>query len=123
MFVDDYLIDSFTGQAVLQLHPPVERDIVIAHDKPWEGNTCAYHTVFKDGDLYRMYYRGSHNNEFGNGYVKAHPSYTCYAESRDGIHWTKPNLKLYEFDGSKNNNIVFEDGYGNFAPFKDENPD
>ncbi|MDA2926388.1 hypothetical protein MYX78_03995, partial [Acidobacteria bacterium AH-259-G07] len=30
----------------------------------------------------------------------------CYATSRDGIHWEKPNLGKVEFNGSKNNNIL-----------------
>jgi len=52
-----------------------------------------------------------------------HREVTCYAESDDGIHWIKPNLGLYEFHGSKNNNIVW-DGIGThcFVVFKDENP-
>ena len=29
-----------------------------------------------------------------------------YAESPDGIHWTKPNLGLAEFQGSRDNNIL-----------------
>jgi hypothetical protein len=29
-----------------------------------------------------------------------------YAESEDGIHWTKPNLNLVTFRGNKNNNLV-----------------
>ena len=29
-----------------------------------------------------------------------------YAESSDGIHWTKPNLGIIEFDGGRDNNIV-----------------
>ncbi|GIT29611.1 MAG: hypothetical protein Ct9H300mP1_16570 [Planctomycetaceae bacterium] len=33
--------------------------------------------------------------------IQGHPPFTCYAESRDGIHWTKPNLGLVEFEGSK----------------------
>jgi L-ascorbate metabolism protein UlaG (beta-lactamase superfamily) len=39
----------------------------------------------------------------------------CYAESRDGVHWTKPELGLFEFQGSKKNNILFRqigDGAG-----------
>ena len=30
----------------------------------------------------------------------------CYATSRDGIHWEKPNLGKVEFNGSKDNNIL-----------------
>jgi hypothetical protein len=29
-----------------------------------------------------------------------------YAESDDGIHWTKPQLDLFEFRGSRKNNII-----------------
>ena len=30
-----------------------------------------------------------------------------YAESEDGIHWSKPELNLVDFEGSKKNNLVF----------------
>lgn len=36
----------------------------------------------------------------------------CYAESEDGILWTKPSLKIHEFDGSKDNNIVMMFAHG-----------
>ena len=32
-----------------------------------------------------------------------------YATSADGIHWEKPNLGRHEFDGSRDNNILFFD--------------
>jgi len=121
LFVDHYLIDSLSGQATLLLHKPEPQEVVLVTDAPWEGNTSAYYAIFQDGDLYRMYYRGSH---WDRQQRKApHPEVTCYAESRDGIHWTKPALGLFEFEGSKKNNIVW-DGVGshNFTPFKDPNP-
>ncbi len=34
----------------------------------------------------------------------------CYAESKDGIHWTKPELGLVEFRGSRKNNICLIEG-------------
>jgi hypothetical protein len=117
--VDDYLIDSISG-AELTLHHPTAREVVIVHDQPWEGNTCAYHTVFQDADLFRMYYRGSHSDE-GRA-TEPHPQLVCYAQSKDGIHWTKPELGLFEFAGSTKNNIVWTGlGSHNFAPFKDAN--
>ncbi len=124
-FVDDYLIQSLTGEAKLTLHKPVSREVVISHDAPWEGNTSTYHTVFHDVQKYRMYYRGHHAEAHGSGKIKNHPEFTCYAESDDGIHWEKPKLGLFEFNGSKDNNIVWASGPGvhNFAPFYDANPD
>jgi len=121
LFVDRDLIDGLTGDATLTLHKPAPREVVFVADKPWEGNTSAYFTIFQDGDQYRMYYRGSHYDEKTRKF--AHREVTCYAESKDGIHWTKPDLGLCEFDGSKQNNIVW-DGVGthNFTPFKDANP-
>ena len=56
LFVDDYLIERMRD-IELRLHEPVPRNVAIDHDAPWEGNTCGYHTVFKDGALYRAYYR------------------------------------------------------------------
>lgn len=122
LFVDDFIIEKMTGDVAQRLHRPEPKEVVLVTDASWEGNTCAYYTVFRDGDLYRMYYRGSHYDEKTR--KSAHPEVTCYAESKDGIHWNKPNLGLFEFNGSKDNNIVW-DGIGthDFVAFKDENPD
>ena len=120
LFVDDWLIERMTGLEQ-RLNPPTPREVAIVFDAPWEGNTSAYVTVFRDGDRFRMYYRGSHFDlETGK---TPHREVTCYAESDDGIRWRKPKLGLVEFDGSTANNIVW-DGIGshNFAPFKDANP-
>jgi len=121
LFVDDYVIEEMSGDAQQCLHKPEPREVALVADKPWEGNTSAYYTIFQDGDLYRMYYRGSH---YDTETRKAtHPEMTCYAESKDGIHWTKPSLGLVEFEGSTENNIVWNGtGTHNFTPFKDPNP-
>lgn len=119
--VDDYLIQTVSG-LVHVLHEPVRREVAVVHNQPWEGNCCGYHTVFQDGDLYRMYYRGSQGGASTVG-ILAHQSVVCYAESRDGIHWIKPELGLFDFRGSKKNNIVrAEPTPEGFAIFKDDNP-
>jgi len=126
LFVDDYLIERISGGAELRMHHPVPREVAIVADAPWEGNNCGFITVFEDDDRYRMYYSGA-ELLYGNGYKWGHRHVYCYAESTDGIHWTKPELGLFEFDGSKQNNIVHDwgVGYGTvaFAPFLDTNPD
>jgi hypothetical protein len=119
LFVDDFLIEKMDGVS-LCLHKPIPREVAIVHDAPWEGNISCYHTVFQDGDIFRMYYRGAHYDE---NTKKVTHQVVCYAQSRDSIHWTKPELGLVEFNGSRVNSIVW-DGHGshNFAPFKDANP-
>jgi len=111
LFVDDHVIEKIEGDARLELQEPVPREVVLVTDKPWEGNTSAYYTVFRDKDasgedILRMYYRGSgYDREIRD---KTHRQVTCYAESKDGIHWTRPNLGLFEFEGSTENNIVWD---------------
>ena len=133
LFVDDCLIDRLAGKAALQLHHPEPREISLVHDAPWEGSGSGYHSVFQDGPLYRMYYKSWHLDVKSPGTVNtgSHPLFCCYAESKDGIHWRKPELELVEFKGTKKNNIVMAGSQftnvkadpGHPAVFKDENSD
>lgn len=132
LFVDDFLIEKISGKAKKRLHEPVAKEVVIEHGAPWEGSYCNNHSIFKDGDIYRMYYAAVHYNvQQGKVIDDEHGFFLCYAESEDGIHWRKPNLGLYEFRGSKNNNIIMtEDSLGKVKPgassaaiFIDDNPD
>ncbi|MCA9117238.1 MAG: hypothetical protein KDA79_19345, partial [Planctomycetaceae bacterium] len=118
---DTHLIDRQVNVR-LEMHRPVAREVSLVHDEPWEGNTSGYHTVLQDGDTYRMYYRG-HAMDYSGKLKMAHSEVTCYAESKDGIHWTKPKLGLFAWEGSKENNIVWHGrGNHNFSPFIDTNP-
>ncbi|MSP12087.1 MAG: hypothetical protein EXR62_03915 [Chloroflexi bacterium] len=76
LFVDTYLIDSLQG-AHLKLQEPRVANTAIHLDHPWEGEFNGGHIVIKDGDLFRMYYRGLKPE----GLV-----HLCYAESRDGVY-------------------------------------
>ena len=123
LLADNALVDRLVGDARLELHRPTPQEVALVTDKPWEGNAVNYVTAFQDGDLFRLYYRGADVKYFPEGARDTHREVTCYAESRDGIHWAKPALGLFEFNGSKANNIVW-DGLGthDFTPFKDANP-
>ena len=140
LFVDDHLVDQLEGDARLHPHKPKGKGVVLTNDEPWESD-WAYFSVLLDGDLYRMYYRGSHHG--ADEQARGEPM--CYAESTDGIDWVKPNLGLFAYEGSAENNIVLGgDGRklpatkkwrgrlgmdtgcgwrGDMVPFKDTNPD
>lgn len=120
LMVDHFLLDQLDGVS-LELQTPRDEGTVVEFDRPWEGLFCGYGTIIQDGDVYRLYYRGrpvagtdGDTNEV-----------TCYAESKDGIHWDKPNLDLYEVQGTRANNVILADAAPvthNFSPFLDRNP-
>ena len=118
LFVDDFLIDSLDGTR-LALHAPRPAEKVLTLERPWEGIYSGYFTVIKDGDRYLAYYRGM---------PEARHTFdvevTCVAQSADGIHWTKPDLGLFEVRGSRQNNVILarHRACHNFAPLLDTNP-
>lgn len=100
LFVDNYLLDEMVNTET-RLSIPVSGGVALKFDKPWEGHFAgAYVSVINDGNLFRMYYRGQ---GLGNG---ASSEVTCYAESNDGITWTKPELNKFEVKGTRANNVV-----------------
>ena len=125
LMLDDYLVESMDNLTFLR-HSPVPAECVLKFDDPWDGPWAMYVTIFKDGDIYRMYYASM---QYDPADYRGDHQFACYAESTDGINWVKPSLGLYEFKGtyrtgpvepSKDNNILF-DGYcsHNFTPFID----
>ncbi len=115
-------IESLEGDLALKLQLPEPKDVVFSADAPWEGNTSGYFTLFQDGNLFRLYYRGwAHDPESKKELRK---EVTCYAESRDGLYWKRPELGLFDFEGSADNNIIWRGPAShNFTPFRDDNPD
>lgn len=121
-FVDDYLVETFQDTE-LRLHEPIPKDIVFTFDQPWEGNLSAYYTVMKVKDHYRLYYRGTQQNNNSSDPYSESNEVTAYATSTDGVTWTRPKLNLVPYNGSKENNILFRGGPSHaFAPFYDANP-
>ncbi|MDX1981273.1 MAG: hypothetical protein SFV51_13470 [Bryobacteraceae bacterium] len=120
LFVDRHLIGELTN-AELRLEKPLDRGVVLRLDQPWEGAFSGYFTVIHDGPRYRMYYRCLPRA----GSDGAAPESTCYAESADGIRWTKPELNLYDVHGTRRNNAILAANppfSHNFAPFLDTRP-
>lgn len=122
LFVDKALVERSSGLE-LRLHPPRPRETVMTFDAPWEGSGSDFERIIKDGDTIRLYYMATELTSTdglrrGDGTVRA-----CYAESRDGVHWHRPDLGLREFQGSRHNNIIWTEPHlDNFTPFRDANP-
>lgn len=120
LFVDHFLIDQMTNTH-LHLHDPRDEGTILSLNAPCEGPFSGYATVIKDGDRFLMYYRGvSEVGSDGGTHER-----TCMATSADGLHWTKPELELFEHNGSKSNNIVLTNAAPithNFCPMLDTRP-
>ena len=54
-------------------------------------------------------YEGHENQEMG----------ICYAISKDGFSWDKPDLNLVDFNGNRSNNIVFRGPHGSGIYYDD----
>lgn len=115
LFLDDWLIEAMDNLA-LKLHSPELREVAIRVDRPYETPSLYDPVVIEDGGLYRLWYRAN---------FETPPYYTGYAESPDGIHWTKPSLHLIEYGGSTDNNLLWPVAGGDghvLSIFKDGNP-
>jgi hypothetical protein len=114
LFVDRFLIDRLEN-ATLKLHEPR-----LAPTMTEPADNLEYGTVIKDGDLFRLYTRDARGSKFDGDTTEV----TRYCESHDGIHWTKPKLRLVEIDGSKDNNVILHEApyCHNFSPFLDQRP-
>lgn len=98
LFMDDYRIEK-TVDIQRVVNPGVKSKILIKPTEPWEGNsTYIYGTVLYNqpaGTGYRMWYCAYLKEKY----------FVCYATSKDGINWVKPDLGVIEFNGNKHNNI------------------
>jgi len=72
---------------------------VLSPEKPWERYGLHSVSVVDHNGLYKLWYGARGEDKVGR---------LCYATSSDGIHWTRPDLGLVEYEGSKENNIVLE---------------
>ena len=91
-------------------------------DAPDHITAHFYGTVLHDEGTFRMWYQAK-NEELPKPYES---SMICYAESDDGIHWTKPSLGQKEFKGSRDNNALDFPGrqtYGASVIKDEEDPD
>jgi hypothetical protein len=110
---DDALTLSKQGFQTVMNPAARHYEPVLVPEKPWERlGIFRWVSVIDDEGLYRMWYDAYGDDP--SGVFRWIPR-LCYAESHNGINWVRPNLGVIEFEGSRNNNIVFE-GLGNKNP-------
>ena len=106
----DGLFLATSDNVDLRVHTPRKTgDAIIRREHPWESATLNWFSVVEDqGRIdptarYRMWYEAYDID----GWPTADDTSFCYAESKDGVHWTKPELGLVSWKGSTRNNILF----------------
>ncbi|PZF80358.1 hypothetical protein [Jiangella anatolica] len=114
LLIDDYRIDSVTDLERV-VHPGTKTGPVLTPTEPWESNMVQlYGSAFYDPSYgkYRMWYAG-----ISGGWR------LLYAESDDGLTWTKPDLGLVTYQGSTANNILMAPGGGGGVVYDPHDPD
>src|SRR5262249_53109552 len=101
---------AFPYQNLVQTHlnPGKDPKVVLRHGPRGAVDEVLlyYGTVLRVGDRFHLWYTGNYGALSNNiGYERVNCR-ICYATSKDGATWVKPNLGLVEFNGSKENNIV-----------------
>ncbi len=129
LFIDYRFIESAEGIQLVKQEPYQTREKLVVADQPWEEGAAlgSYSTVAREGDTIRLWY----DIRIGDPpQGEKQPAFmgVAYAESRDGIHFTKPDLDLVELNGSRKNNLLMPSDpselvIGGGSVWRDENPD
>jgi len=114
--IDELLLPLRENVSYYLSKPDVRKEPVLrpSRENPKAPDQVAAHfygTVLQDGAKFRMWYYACYLTKPGDA-SKAEEELlnqgpVCYAESDDGITWTKPSLGQVEIHGSKENNAIF----------------
>ena len=114
LFAFDDVSIPFTQNLKLKMHSPQRHSANPVLQRGPDG-TCDswavqfYGSVIRDPNSgrFKMWYVAvSKEERLNSSTPRSVPWRVAYAESDDGIKWTKPNLGLVESGGSNNNNLV-----------------
>jgi len=117
LLLDDYFVeDRWNVKRRLKAPSKHAANPIVVPDRSWENTYVGVPSVIHDAEarLFRMWYASGDREAYEHQYVAGdwdpsrhgYPYYTCYAESRDGLHWDKPVLGRIEYRGHKDTNIV-----------------
>ena len=134
LLLDDALAEEKTG-FTLTMNPASRADEpVLSPERPWEvggilGDSNV--SVMDDDGEYKLWYAvmypQTETSEADVTLADLKPfdaktsadilaserrAVLCYATSKDGIHWTKPDVGIFEYRGSRKNNMLMIDRLG-----------
>ena len=138
LIMDSRIIEK-TDNAKLTLGDPIKdpRNPLFAEDKPWEPYISNLYgsLIFDEKEqLYKLWYNGFVASAMETktpldqrAHVKWRESRrkggVCYATSKDGVKWEKPELGAVELGGTKKNNIVLMAPHGTTVIKDPRDPD
>jgi len=115
LFMDDHMIERIDGlRRVVNQPEKHHQNPVVYPDKHWEDRCQVYGTALFDDErgIFRLWYlttpgeRDMKPLKLNDHERAPHTTLCAYAESKDGIHWHKPNLGQFPYDGDRKNNLV-----------------
>ncbi len=110
LFLDDSAIAQMTG-VTRQLHQPFDHQPVVRPDHS-QGQVSVQSRSAPQWNpekrLWEWWYWGYYRVPPHGPYHSTEARANCYATSNDGVHWETPNLGLYEWQGSRQNNIALD---------------
>ena len=116
LFLDDYLISQLRNLK-RDLKQPVKHSSnpLMGQEHPWEKNNFWYTTVMYDEEWgkFRAWYMLRNPNYHRDQRPTAKSKYVvAYAESKNGLRWTKPMVGSVEVKGFDKHNVVMLAGHG-----------
>ncbi len=120
LFLDDEMI-AYTRNVRRDICQPLkhENNPIITSEYPWESrHVTVYGSVLPDKErgVLRMWY-----NAYGDSYFNEQN--LAYAESEDGIHWTKPMMDYISWGDHEKTNLLMGPDPNLHGPCVIENPD
>jgi hypothetical protein len=97
LFLDPAFVAE-SSSTTLTVNPPRAGEIVLRRDRPWESFMITFYvSVVDEGARLRMWYDTRESTKI---------AHLAYAESTDGVNWTKPELGIAAHSSGRPNNLV-----------------
>ena len=115
LFLDSSLAAELEGVSLRTNTPDMPAEPVIKPDLPWEARQGARighcSSVIRANGTYRLWYDYTFGRHVKGDTGEKHRS-MAYAESEDGLHFTKPMLDIVEMKGYGKSNILIAESRG-----------